>query len=316
VTRLSVRTGSGNGLDLTRQTLDGLLKYPWRHWSSDPAKGQKRERKWGYYQDDLAAFEFARAGWPAEADDYLPGRSLAAEIMDWADDLTYAVHDVDDFFRAGLVPLDRLAERDGPEQKRFHDLLTEAQLAAPAVFPDAKIDALVDAVGKIAALHGPDAPYEHTTEARARMRDFGSKLITRYLEAFSLADDQEHKRVKLTISARASLEVTALKMLVVVYVVRRPGLAVVQHGQKRVIEDLFDFYFKASAPSAGDGGDHRLFPPGARQRLAKSGSTSTERARVVADLISSLTEESAIQLHHRLSGGWTAPTMDATARIG
>ena len=29
--------------------------------------------------------------------------------MDWADDITYAVHDLDDFARAGLIPLDQLA---------------------------------------------------------------------------------------------------------------------------------------------------------------------------------------------------------------
>lgn len=316
VTRLAIRTDGGPGLDLTRQTLDGLLKYPWRHWPSDPARGQKRERKWGYYRDDAEAFEFARAGWPAETATALPERSLIAEIMDWADDLTYAVHDVDDFFRAGLVPLDRLAEREGAERKRLRQLLDEAQIADPVGFPSENVDALVEAVGRIAAMHGLDAPYEHTVQARARMRSFGSKLITRYLEAFSLSDDPDSSRVRLSIKPKAAVEVTALKMLVVVYVVRRPGLAVVQHGQKRVIEDLFDFYFSASSPRGVDGGDHRLFPPGARQRLANSASTLTERARVVVDLISSLTESSAIQLHNRLSGGWSAPTLDATARIG
>ena len=43
-------------------------------------------------------------------------RSLEAEIMDWADDIAYAVHDMEDFYRAGLIPLDKLAndqvERD------------------------------------------------------------------------------------------------------------------------------------------------------------------------------------------------------------
>jgi dGTP triphosphohydrolase len=83
-----------------------------------------------------------------------------------------------------------------------------------------------------------------------------------------------------------------------------------------VVEDLFDYYYKASSPRPQDGGDHRLFPPGAKERLATCAGTSTERVRVVVDLISGLTEEAAIQLHRRLTGGWTAPTLDATARIG
>src|SRR5579883_3145671 len=35
-------------------------------------------------------------------------QSLEAALMDWADDITYAVHDLIDFFCAGQIPLERL----------------------------------------------------------------------------------------------------------------------------------------------------------------------------------------------------------------
>jgi dGTPase len=313
VARLAVRA-SGGGLNLTRQTLDGLLKYPWAHRSSDPEFGGKRTRKWGYYRDERDTFAFARAGWPEETKEELPEKCLAAEIMEWADDLTYAVHDVDDFFRAGLIPLDRLRDPKSGELKRFANLLEEARDADPDAFPDFKVDELVEAARQPLSLYGPGDPYEHTISMRASMREFGSKLITDYLEAFTLADDPDSGQVKLLIDADARCQVQALNMLVGVYVIRRPGLAVVQHGQKRVISDLFRWYSDASV--AGKDGDRRLFPPGAKERLEDAEDTAAARARVVVDLISGLTESSAIQLHHRLSGGWTAPTLDATAQIG
>lgn len=313
VTRLSVRTADP-GLDLTRRTLDGLLKYPWKHWPNDPTH-RKREDKWGYYSDDSDAFIFARDGWPAETADELPERCFEAELMDWADDLTYAVHDVDDFFRAGLVPLDRLAVKegpDGPEAKRLAEMLKEAYSARPEAFPSRSIDELVAAATRVIGRFGPTAPYQHTTDARAEMRNFGSRLITDYLEAFSVADDPATGKVKLSIDEDARMQVDALKMLVVVYVVRRPGLAVVQHGQTRLIADLFKWYYAASEPK----GDRRVFPPGARERLEKCDDSGATRARVVIDLISGLTETSAMQLHQRLAGGRSASILDSTAVIG
>lgn len=313
VTRLSVRSNEP-GLDLTRRTLDGLLKYPWQHWPNDP-QFPKREHKWGYYGSDSEAFAFTRKGWPAETAAALPERCLEAELMDWADDVTYAVHDMDDFFRAGLVPLDRLAVPEGPaspEGKRLAELLHDAQRAKPDAFPAWSVEQLVQAATYVIGRDGPTAPYEHTIDARAEMRTFASKLITNYLEAFSLADDPASGKVKLTIDEKAQLQVDALKMLVVVYVVRRPSLAVVQHGQKRVISDLFDWYFSASEPK----GDRRVFPPSARERLEAIDDSAGQRARVVVDLISGLTETAAIQLHHRLAGGWTGSALDATAVIG
>jgi dGTPase len=308
VTRLAVRHGEEQGLNLTRETLSGLLKYP-RRYSTDPT--DEANRKWGYYADDAEAFEFARPDLPGAAG---PAKSLEAEIMDWADDLTYAVHDVDDFFRAGLIPLHRLRGQDPAELTNLRALLAAARDAEPRSFSGYELDELVEAIKHPLSIHGPGVAYEHTKASRATMREFGSNLITRYLEAFKLEDDLGSGLVKLEIDGDAHREVEALKALVAVYVIRRPGLAVVQHGQERVVRDLFRWYYTASA--AGESGDRRLFPPGAKERLDRSEDSPEERARTVIDLISGLTETTAVQLHNRLSGGWAGQTLDAVADIG
>jgi dGTPase len=58
VTRLAQRfptasSGEDWGLNLTRRTLDGILKYPWFRDPDDAF----RERKWGAYRSDQPAFD-------------------------------------------------------------------------------------------------------------------------------------------------------------------------------------------------------------------------------------------------------------------
>jgi dGTPase len=44
-------------------------------------------------------------------------QSPEAAIMDWADDITYAVHDLVDFYCAGQIPVDRLADDSDPTER-------------------------------------------------------------------------------------------------------------------------------------------------------------------------------------------------------
>lgn len=98
VTKLAKRHEDFDGLNLSRASLNAILKYPWFRQTD----GSWQERKWGAFHVDGEDFTFAREGF---ADTY---KSAEAEIMDWADDIAYAVHDVEDFYRAGLVPLEQL----------------------------------------------------------------------------------------------------------------------------------------------------------------------------------------------------------------
>src|SRR3954468_3470205 len=84
------------GLNWTRQTLDGILKYPWGYGENPQVPD-----KWGYYSTEKALFDWVRRG-------RIPmQRSLISEVMGWADDITHTIHDLTDFFQAGRIPLDK-----------------------------------------------------------------------------------------------------------------------------------------------------------------------------------------------------------------
>src|SRR3954452_16378960 len=119
------------GLNLTRATLDAATKYPW----------PKRDdtAKFGVYTDDLEVFTWLRdPATGAEA----PGerRCLEAQIMDWADDVAYSVHDLEDGIHAGHVDVDRLD--DPAEADALIVLARAAYLDVPADDLQAALDRL------------------------------------------------------------------------------------------------------------------------------------------------------------------------------
>ena len=100
LTRLEPKVG-GTGLNLTRATLDASCKYPWLR--------RPGLRKFGAYAADAAVLAWVRDGAPGDR------CSLEAQIMDWADDVAYSVHDVEDGILAGRIDLATLADRDERE---------------------------------------------------------------------------------------------------------------------------------------------------------------------------------------------------------
>ena len=297
VTRLALR-GARPGLDLTRQTLNGMLKYPWLRSDEHP----KRGKKWGSYSSDEETFKNVRKLSPADE------RSLEACIMDWADDITYAVHDLDDFSRAGLIPLDKLAS-DPRERERFRGRLEgEVRLDGDGGSAQQLLDALDQAVSFVDL----DGDYEERPEQRIALRSFGSMLITRYIDAFTVEETAESGRADVVINDDAKHQVEALKQLTMLYVVRRPSLAVVQKGQAHLIGHLWDWYMDATGPA----GDIRLLPPAYRARLIDANNethSKLARIRLVTDLVAGMTEKSAVELYRRMMGMTSGSILDAAA---
>jgi dGTPase len=293
------------GLNLTWGVLNALLKYPRVGEASYEVgpDGPSQPPKIGAYHSEGNLLKAVRteAGYTGEE------RCLGAQIMDWADDLTYAVHDVEDFFRAGILPIWRFAEPE--ERQRFLEyqgVLHKSRNASP---PDAvRVESL------LTELANPEVsrfatPFDGSTAARAELRNTTSNYIGRYVGALREVEAGGRPEPSLAPIAALKEEVTTLKDLLWFYVIEDAPLATVQHGQRRMIAALHAWYMALTKREQ----DWRHFPPLYREwlRMAKrsdSRDPAVLNCRIVTDFIAGMTEDQVVELHQRL-GGYAAPAV-------
>jgi dGTPase len=290
--KLALTSGDYVGLNLTRGTLNATLKYPWLRET-----GGKKQLKWGAYHTEQPEFQWVRQGIENQL------KCCEAELMDWADDVTYAVHDTIDFYRAGLIPLDRLAPvNDESERKRFLDEVFERHASADLKLPFPRPD-LEDAFLRLIQLFPIDHPYGDDDEDRARLRTFSSALIGSYASAIHLEAPKVNART-VAIESNKEKEVFMLKQMTWHYVILRPSLATQQYGERKIIRDLFEIFQTAAKKNR-----FTIFPPRVAQVLREY-REDEESVRAIVDMISGMTERQAVSLHGRLTGASLGSVLD------
>ena len=303
VTKLAIHTPPGPdlnanylGLNLTRTTQNAMLKYPWERQESG-----KGSRKWSVYESEEPDFEWVRQG----LFNLGTARTVEAEIMDWADDVAYAIHDVEDFFRAGIIPLDALCRTDSPLAPRFIDAVEGHRRNSPPddTFSMAQLGQAFEAImAFVRDVIGLTEPYNGSRDHRGRLRTMTSHLIGLYINAASLRDHRDDQRGWLEKEQTSHMQVIVLQALTRHLVINRPSLETQQHGLRLVIRGLFETYSMA----AGDRATWRIFPRLyqeeleriARQEPDKNSSTT----RMVVDLVSSMSEHEALSRYRMLTG--------------
>ncbi len=279
LTRLEAKSqradGRSAGLNLTRASLDAATKYPWPR-----AVSGSRHRKYGAYADDLDVFTWVRAG---AADGV---RCVEAQVMDWADDVAYSVHDLEDGIQAGAVDLATLrdpAERDA--------IAVEAQRAYAVGLDREQLSTVLAALAE-----QPWWPhsYDGSRRSLAGLKELTSRLVGRFSAAAEADTRLRHGTGRLTrygadlvVGTGTRAEVAMLKAVAARYVMhtddRQPLLA----EQRAVIAALAEFLLDRAPGS---------LPPVLREDW-RSASGDEARLRVVVDAVASLTDASAMALH-------------------
>ncbi len=267
--------GASAGLNLTRATLDATCKYPWSRQPGNP--------KFGYYADDAAIFHWFREGSPAGE------QCIEEQVMNWADDVAYSIHDVEDAIHAGLVKLEQL-----------HDPINKKHLVETARERfDSNRDphALDEALDRLLRLEYWPKEFDGSMRSQAALKHATSYLISRFCVSTQVATRIAYGDKPLTRYAANLIvpdevrdEVAVMKAIAVFFVMRRPGIEKEQDRQRQIVAEV------VHALRLEDG---RSLEPWLRETY-EGAQNDAERMRVIIDQVASLTDVSILRWHERL----------------
>ena len=275
------------GLDLTRATLDGLIKYPTLR-KNMPVTSSKCTYD---FDEDLLMWVKKSLVDPSR-------KPIEGQIADWADQMAYSVNDIEDAVRAGLVDfadMSNQAERISDAARKQIDEYSEGEGGSPdyveTISGSAAIVELAEKMRK-SFICPPTLK-----ERKINLKKWTSDWIKELKDGCTVVLDHPHETVRrykytLKTSAEARARAAVLKATVNVLVFQDPRVHTLEHKGGKILDALFDAFRR----------DQKLLPRD-YQELISAGDHPVER--YVADFISGMTDRYAFSYYNRLfQPGW------------
>ncbi|HRY10337.1 MAG: deoxyguanosinetriphosphate triphosphohydrolase [Actinobacteria bacterium] len=263
------------GLNLTRAGLDAVIKYPW-------PRGSGRS-KFNVYAEDLEIFDWVRDGAPAET------RCFEAQIMDFADDVAYCVHDLEDAIVSGALD---------PQTVTAPEVARKVVRAAHDLYAiGIAEDTLMAALERVAALAIWPDQRDPSARGLAGLKNLTSSLIRRFCSAAHEATQRHYGAgplgrfdASLVIPAGTLAEVAVLKAITYVHVMS--GNESRYEWEREVINAVVAGLLAQRLP---------LQTP--FQQAWEATGDPDVRLRIVIDQVASLTDLSIMRWQRDLAGG-------------
>jgi len=278
--RLETKSDKFEGLNLTRATIDGLLKYKKAHGELKGGEGRKF-----YYGDDADLVDWASEGNKASY-------SLECQIMNWADDIAYSVHDLEDGIKAGMISEALILDNVFTERvkKAFESLGV-----GPFVYDDyryvySKIQEAFFVPG------GVDVRREQVRKAQRKtaMAD----LIDWFISSTECVNNESGKSTRYQHSLKTPDKVRNtcyyLEQIVRKAIISDERIVTLERKAKTIVGSLFEEFTRWSQADARE-----LFPPDFRERLDQA-NTIPDKSRVACDYIAGMTDAHAFRVYSRL----------------
>ncbi len=243
------------------------LQVPWPEASAvaDPSGRQK----FGFYDDDVAVFEWLRRGAPERR------LCIEAQVMDLSDDIAYSVHDFEDAIFNGFIDVaasararprrsrrrDERVDRRVDPARRAHRRVRPARLAR-------RVDRLVG----------------RSRRDQAKLKNLTSQLIGRFAHAATEATRSAFPLASLirfdadvVVPRGIQAEIAVLKGIVAAFVMAKNARQPIYAQQRHILTGLADVLAAA--------GDDLLDPPasprtgGRRPTIGRASASSSTRCR-------------------------------------
>jgi dGTPase len=274
-----------SGLDLTRATLDGLVKYP-NLYNCEQDRGSKFT-----YINDSELLAWIKKG--LKNSNNTP---VEAQLADWADQMAYSVNDIEDIVRAGLLRFNEMRSRAQEISDKVSARLRKA--ASSGGYKLALVPKVTGADAIVELANELEDRYEKPSELRQRkanLKAWTSKTIKLLKKNCKIVDLQNGEksvryRYQLTIGAEARARATVLKTIAGLLVFSDPRVMTLEDKGRHIINELFDKF-------SGDGGENLL--PLDFQELIKAKKFGSKE-RLVADFIAGMTDRYAYGYYKRL----------------
>ena len=262
VTKLERRYAGFDGLNLTWETLEGLVKH------NGPLLQKDGKPVPHYAARGLpGAFAEQEARWSLELADFASAEAQAAAI---ADDIAYNAHDIDDGLRAGLFELTDVRE----------------------------VDFLAGLLDEIAAKH-PGLERGRTIHELGRrvitrlVEDVIGESFARLAAMGSVAQVRSSTRAQVAFSPAMAVAEKAIKGFLYPRMYRHPRVMKVRGEAAGVLHELFACYAAAPEKMPGEW---------AGAALAKTGGERSRVLRLIGDYMAGMTDRYAIGEYARLVG--------------
>jgi dGTPase len=241
-------------------------------------------RKFGVYADDLPVFEWLRQGASPSV------KCLEAQVMDWADDVAYSVHDVEDGIHGGYLSLRPLIQSADERDALCVDVAAVYSDESPAVLASSLDELLSDSVVRAVT------EYDGSYGAQIALKRMTSVLTGRFVSSAVGATNSRYGAepmrrydADLIVPRTVRNQCALLKGMALRYVMR-PRADDWYERQRQILIELVEALSRR-APEHLD----QLFAP-----MWKAAGDDAARLRVVIDQVASLTDPAALAWHRTL----------------